>query len=274
MTWEDHVEAARLALPERRATTGITRIQELGLDVGPQVAAALRGPGRPAPDAGGRLPAPHGVKCRPSDDEGVSDRGRLRRLLRGGAHIDAIKVGCVLLHLGSLDLGRLERLLDRGDRGDAACAETRTSCPSSTTDAGPCPRPSCWRTSCSQGLPMPEVNELIELAPGVLLTPDLWFGLRAGGRVRGQPAPGGPRAVQRRHRPLRALPPARHRLRAGHQGTDAITEGDGPAGPRCPGASGATTGRRPTSAGCGRRSSARSPTSYVPRRRSRTLAVA
>ena len=36
MTWDDGVEAARLALPEAARTTGITRIQQLGLEHGPK----------------------------------------------------------------------------------------------------------------------------------------------------------------------------------------------------------------------------------------------
>jgi len=36
MSDDDWVEAARLALPERARLTGITRIQQLGLDVGPR----------------------------------------------------------------------------------------------------------------------------------------------------------------------------------------------------------------------------------------------
>ena len=34
MTWTDHVEAARLALPTTARTTGVTRLRQLGLDVG------------------------------------------------------------------------------------------------------------------------------------------------------------------------------------------------------------------------------------------------
>ena len=54
------------------------------------------------------------------------------------------------------------------------------------------------------GLPMPRSTRRSTIATASELTPDQWFAdYELACRVRGQPAPGGPAAVQRRHRPVR-----------------------------------------------------------------------
>ena len=77
------------------------------------------------------------------------------------------------------------------------------------------------------GLPMPEVNVAIEVAPGVELTPDLWFAdydlaVEYEGSQHQEDRAQYIADIDR----YATLPPARRALRADHQGAAAVTEGD------------------------------------------------
>lgn len=110
MTWADRLAAARLALPSRASTTGVTRLQELGLDVGSRALLLQR-------------------------LDQILTEERWRRGVQETAYV-----------LPLLD-GRCRSLPEAELLAYVVCA----------------------------GLPAPTVNEKIEIAPGVELTPDQWY---------------------------------------------------------------------------------------------------
>lgn len=97
MTHDDWVAAALLALPERALLTGITRIQQLGLDFGPRV------PVRCVVEGDLHLAFEevflHRTKrLPPTDDVGVTPASAFVSYCRHARVIDAVKVGDWLLH--------------------------------------------------------------------------------------------------------------------------------------------------------------------------------
>lgn len=173
MTWEDHVQAARLALPGSARTTGVTRIQQLGLDAGPRWPLHFVVEGDLHLTLDGvflhrtvRMPA--------GDDDGVSAEPAFVALCAEARTIDAIKVGCLLLRLGRLDLHLLDQLLleEKWRRG-----VTETTYVLTFLD-GRCrslPEAELLAYVVAAGLPLPEVNHPIEVASGIELTPDQWY---------------------------------------------------------------------------------------------------
>jgi len=109
MTEEDWITAARLALPADAHLTGITRLQQLGLDLGPR---------RPLRFVIGRDHhlALNGVflhrtkRLPPTDDVGVVVPAAYLAFCARARTIDAIKVGDWLLHHGHMDAGDLRAL--------------------------------------------------------------------------------------------------------------------------------------------------------------------
>ena len=261
----DLVAAARLALPPEARTTGATRIQQLGLDVGDRAPVHFVVQGDLHLDLDGVF-LHRTVKMPPHCSEGVEQRGCLRRLLRRSEDDRC--------HQGGLRpaLSRAARPpAPRPDcsprrSGAEGCRRRRTSCPFSTAGAGRLPEAELLAYVVFAGLPMPDVNVAIEVAPGVGLTPDLRFADYGqvveyeGGQHqddRAQYVADIDRyALYRRHGVA---------LRADHQGADAVTQSHRAAGARGSGRSGDTTVRRRTSTACGRPCSSRSPTSYASR---------
>lgn len=141
MTWEDHVEAARLALPATARTTGTTRLRQLGLDVGTPFPLHFVVEGDLHLELDDVF-LHRTVKMPPADDEGVSVEAAFVALCAEARLIDAIRVGCFLLHKECLDGVLLDQVLSE-EKWRWACPRRRTSCPSSTTDAVRCARPSC-----------------------------------------------------------------------------------------------------------------------------------
>lgn len=115
------------------------------------------------------------VKMPPSDEDGVSAEAAFIAYCAGARTIDAIKVGCLMLHLELLDPDRLDRLLveEKGRRG---VPETTYVLPFLDARCRSLPEAELLTYLVAAGLPHPEVNEQIEVGPGVLLTPDFWFG--------------------------------------------------------------------------------------------------
>lgn len=106
MTPDDWVSAAGLALPDRAHLTGITRIQQLGLDYGPRL------PVRFVIEGDHHLAFEHVFLHRtkrlpPTDEAGVTPAAAFIAYCRRARVIDAIKVGDWLLHHGHMSLREL-----------------------------------------------------------------------------------------------------------------------------------------------------------------------
>lgn len=99
MTPDDWVRAACLALPARARLTGITRIQQLGLDYGPRlpVRFVIEGDHHLAFD---QIFLHRTRRLPPTDDVGVTPAAAYLAYCRSARVIDAIKVGDWLLHRG------------------------------------------------------------------------------------------------------------------------------------------------------------------------------
>lgn len=109
MTPEDWVVAALLALPDRARLTGITRIQQLGLDFGPRlpVRFVVEGDLHLAFE---EIFLHRTKKLPPTDDVGVTPAAAFIAYSRRARVIDAIKVGDWLLHHGHMARGELRDL--------------------------------------------------------------------------------------------------------------------------------------------------------------------
>ena len=173
MTWADHVAAARLALPETARTTGTTRLRELGVAVGSPwpLHLVVEGDLHLALDG---VFLHRTVKMPPSGDAGVSTEAAYVALCADARLLDAIAVGCFLLHREELDLDLLARLLDE-ERWRRGVAETTYVLPFLDDRTRSIPEAEQLAYVLFAGLPVPEVNALVTLPDGTALTPDLWF---------------------------------------------------------------------------------------------------
>jgi hypothetical protein len=108
------------------------------------------------------------------DDAGVSAEAAFVAYCAEARCIDAIKVGCMLLRRNRLDPGLLDELLieEKWRRG---AAETSYVIPFLDGRCRSLPEAELLTYVVAAGLPMPEVNHEVEVAPGVVLTPDQWF---------------------------------------------------------------------------------------------------
>ncbi|MFC4786021.1 hypothetical protein ACT8ZV_16200 [Nocardioides sp. MAHUQ-72] len=109
MTEADWVEAARLALPDSAYLTGLSRLQQLGLDFGPRrpLHFVVEGDHHLAID-GVFL---HRTKqLAPTDEVGVNPAGAFIAYVARARVIDAIKVGDWLLHHGYMTIDDLHTL--------------------------------------------------------------------------------------------------------------------------------------------------------------------
>lgn len=173
MTWHDHVIAARLALPSPARTTGATRLQELGLDVGPRSPLHFVVEGDLHLTLDGVF-LHRTVKMPPNDDAGTSAEAAFVAYCAKSRTVDAIKAGCMLLHLELLDADRLEPILSE-ETWRRGAAETTYVLPFLDGRCRSLPESELLTYLVFAGLPIPEVNETIELAPGIELTPDQWY---------------------------------------------------------------------------------------------------
>ncbi len=172
-SFTDRLEAARLALPPDALTTGITRLQELGLDFGPRAPLhfVIEGERHLAIDG---IFLHRTVKLPPRDGTCVSHEAAFVAYCAEARLIDAIKVGCELLRRARLDLGLLDELLveEQWRRG---VAETAYVLPLLNDRCRSMPEAELLAYVVCSGFPHPEVNRPVELAAGVIVTPDLWF---------------------------------------------------------------------------------------------------
>ncbi len=173
LTWEDRVAAARLALPASARTTGSTRLRELGLDVGPGSPRHFVVEGDLHLTLDGVF-LHRTVKMPPSDEVGTSAEAAFIAFCAESRTIDAIKAGAVLLHRGIIDPEPLEQVLaeEAWRRGVAEATYVR---PFLDARCRSLPEAELLAYVVFAGLPIPEVNEMIELASGNRLTPDQWY---------------------------------------------------------------------------------------------------
>lgn len=173
MTFTDRLRAARLALPPDARTTGITRLQELGLDHGPRAPLHFVVQGDLHLTLEGVF-LHRTVKMPPGDEVGVSVEAAYVAFCAEARTLDAIKVGCELLRLELLDLHLLDQVLTE-EKWRRGVPETAYVLPFLDDRCRSIPEAELLTLVRFAGLPEPEVNAMIELAPGVLITPDLWW---------------------------------------------------------------------------------------------------
>lgn len=173
-SFEDRIVAARLALPKGALTTGLTRLQQLGIDHGPRAPLhfVVEGDHHLAIDG---VFLHRTVKLPPNSDDGVNAEAAYVAFCAEARLIDAIKVGCELLRLHRLDLAALDQILaeEKWRRGVREAAHVL---PSLDDRCRSMPEAELLAYVLAAGLPQPEVNREVELAPGVVVTPDEWFG--------------------------------------------------------------------------------------------------
>jgi hypothetical protein len=173
MTWTDHVEAARLALPAAARTTGVTRLRQLGLDVGPAFPLhfVVEGDHHLVLD---RVFLHRTVKMPPCDDMGTTVEAAFVAFCAEARLIDGIGLGSYLLHKNWLDLDLLDQIL-REEKWRRGVPETTYVLPHLEGRCRSIPEAELFAYVVFATLPVPEVNRMIELRSGVDLTPDLWF---------------------------------------------------------------------------------------------------
>ena len=217
MTESDWMAAARMTLPRSAQPTGITRIQQLGLEFGP------RRPIRFVVEGDLHL-VPPGIflhrtkKLPPTDDQGVIPAAAFIAYCAKARVVDAIKVGDWLLHNNHMTAQQLESLAladvwrDGADEAiwilDHLNGRARSVKESET------------RAILEfAGLPRAGVNTVVPIDEDVELIGDLWLPAMAdSGRVRRQASSRRSLAVPLRPRALRPSQEGGRPLRPGHPG--------------------------------------------------------
>lgn len=175
LTFADRIAAARFALPATARTTGITRIQELGLDFGPAqpLHFVLAGDHHLA------IPGiflHRTVSMPAADDEGVSVEAAFVAYCAEARVIDAIKVGSILLYLELLDPVVLQKLvLEQPWR--RGVLEVRWVLEHLDGRCRSLPEAELLALVRFGGLPEPDVNPELRDDEGNKVMPDLWWAL-------------------------------------------------------------------------------------------------
>jgi hypothetical protein len=173
MTFADRIAAARMALPPDARTTGITRLQELGLDHGRTDVLHFVVEGDHHLQLDGVF-LHRTVKMPPSDEAGVSAEAAYIAYCAESRVLDAIKVGCELRRLGLLDLDLLDQLLTE-EHWRRGVPETAYVLPHLGDRCRSIPEAELLALVRFSGLPEPAVNETLVLPDGSELTPDQWY---------------------------------------------------------------------------------------------------
>jgi len=173
LTDDDRVLAARLALPDRAHLTGITRIQELGLDFGPRVPLrfVIRGDHHLAIDGiflhrTSRLP--------PTDDVGVTPAAAFIAYCAEARVIDAIKVGDWLVRNGHLTIESVRALALR-ELWRAGAQEAVWILEHLDGRARSLPESETRAILGFAGLPRPELNVALDAGPEPQVVVDLRY---------------------------------------------------------------------------------------------------
>ena len=172
-SFADRVAAARLALPADALTTGITRLQELGIDYGPRspLHFVVEGDLHLAMDG---VFLHRTVKTPPNEGGRVEPAAAFVAYCADARLIDAIKIGCELLRMGRLDLALVDQILEE-EKWRRGALEAAYVLPRLTDRCRSMPEAELLAYFVCAGLPEPEVNQEVELAAGVRVTPDLWW---------------------------------------------------------------------------------------------------
>ena len=169
----DWIEAARLALPSSARTTGLTRLQQLGLDFGPRlpVRFVIEGDHHLVLD-GIFL---HRTKLMPpTDDAGVTPTAAFVACCASLRVIDAIKVGDWLLHCGHMTLQSLADLIE-GQPWRRGASEAAWVIGHLDPDARSLKESETRALVRFAGLPTPRCNVSIALTETLTVLVDLWF---------------------------------------------------------------------------------------------------
>lgn len=170
---DDWVTAARLALPPHAHLTGITRIQQLGLDFGPRL------PVRMVVEGDLHLAVRNVFLHRtrrlpPTDDVGVTPAGAFIAYCRRVRVVDAIKVGDWLLRHRHMTKQELHDLAV-GQQWRAGAQEALWIIDLLDGDSRSLPESETRAVLTFAGLPTPGVNRALRLSEDLTLVGDLVY---------------------------------------------------------------------------------------------------
>ena len=162
-----------MALPDTARTTGATRLRQLGFAVGVEWPLHFVVEGDLHLVLTGLL-LHRTVKLPPRGEESVTNEAAFVAYCAEARLIDAIKLGSVMLNRQMLDLHLLEQLTTE-EKWRRGAAETAYVLPFLDGRCRSLPEAELLTYVVFAGLPMPDVNVPLEVAPGVELTPDIRF---------------------------------------------------------------------------------------------------
>jgi hypothetical protein len=173
MSFDDDVEAARLAMPGSARTTSLTRIRQAGLAYGDRSLLHF------VVQGDHHLAVPgiflhRTVLMPPCDDVGVTVTAAFVAYCSEGRVLDVIKVGSILMHRDQLDLAELEAMF-REQRWRRGCREAEWVLPYLDGRCRSLPEAELFALIMWSGLPLPEINEPLDIGGGEVLTPDFWW---------------------------------------------------------------------------------------------------
>lgn len=173
MSPQDWVEAAVLALPDHSRLTGITRIQQLGLDFGPRmpVRFVVEGDLHLAFD---EIFLHRTKRLPPTDDVGVTPAAAYIAYCRRARVVDAVKVGDWLLHQRHVTVPEVRDLALAELWRDGA-SEALWVLEHLDGEARSLPESETRAVLTFAGLPAPRVNRQLALAEDLVLIGDLVY---------------------------------------------------------------------------------------------------
>jgi hypothetical protein len=174
LTFDDRVAAARLALPPGAVTTGVTRLQQLGIDRGPHEPLHFVLEGDHHLELDGVF-LHRTVRMPPHDGRHASVEAAYVALCADARLLEATVWGCELLRRAELDSVVLDGLLTH-EPWRRGAAEAAYVLPRLDGRCRSIPEAELVTYVVSAGLPTPDVNATVVLPDGTTLAPDQWFG--------------------------------------------------------------------------------------------------